>query len=524
MLRRGDNVIKKILFVCILIFICNSAFAANWYVDNALSTSGNGQSWSTAWKNFSNIVWGGIGIKPGDTLYISGGSTSKTYSEVMRVGIGGSSGNPIAIKPGSASSSPSGHDGLVIIDGGNARLGIWGASINGYITINGEKNGTRNIKIQNTIIDTSDLSAGIYFNSVTPIKVYYVEIVTASSGIVATYCNRSGSQNAADKCEFAYNYIHDIQVSSGIAVNGSSVDSPTWDSVLIHHNEIQLNTKDYGNGDGADGIEGSSGVSVYNNKIYGQVGPHTVRQHQDMIQMMGTYWKVYNNDFYDWADAGVSWFISGDVGHTHIWNNTFSIKDSNRIGNNGGIRFLCAGNECPITSITDLLIYNNTFVDITGNGGDVRAIRGGPWTGTTPTVTGTAIKNNIIYNCGKAGANASIHIDASANASQSDWNVDYNLVNAGAHGSVGLTIDGTSFTQPNGQSGVPSFVTYSEKSVLNNFHLTLADTVARNKGTSLSGGYAVDKDGVTRPYGVGWDIGAYEYDRPEPPRQLKIVP
>lgn len=516
---------KKIFIGCIFMLVSNSAFAANWYVDNAVSTSGNGQSWSTAWKNFSNIVWSGAGIKSGDTLYISGGSTSKTYSEVMRVGVGGSSGSPVTIKPGSASPTPSGHDGLVIIDGGGTRLGIWGAGITGYITINGEKNGTRNIKIQNTAIEVSDLTAAIYFNAVTPIKVYYVEIVTASSGIVATYCNRSCSANVVDKCEFAYNYIHDIQVNAGIAVNGSCTDSPTWDGVLIHHNEIQVNVVNYTEGSGPDGVEGSCGGSFYNNVIYGKVGTIRPRQHQDLIQALGTYWKIYNNDFYDWGDSGVNLGVSGASGYTHIWNNTLAIKDSNRIGNNGAIRFYCT-TFCPVTSITDLLIYNNTIVDITGTGGDVRAIRGGPWTGSAPTVTGTAIKNNIIYNSGVAGRNNALHIDVSANASQSDWNIDHNLVNAGTHGSAGLIANGISFTQVNGRNRIPAFVLYSEKSASNDFHLVATDTAAKDKAANLSGilsgVFTNDKAGFARHRGYGWDIGAYEYDRPEPPGNLRI--
>lgn len=37
-----------------------AALAANWYVDNAVATPGNGQSWASAFKNFSNISWSAI--------------------------------------------------------------------------------------------------------------------------------------------------------------------------------------------------------------------------------------------------------------------------------------------------------------------------------------------------------------------------------------------------------------------------------------------------------------------------------
>jgi len=55
--------------------------AAVWYVDKAATGANNGRSWTDAWTNFSSVVWGSAGVKAGDTLYISGGSSSKVYPE-----------------------------------------------------------------------------------------------------------------------------------------------------------------------------------------------------------------------------------------------------------------------------------------------------------------------------------------------------------------------------------------------------------------------------------------------------------
>src|SRR4051794_27191440 len=44
-----------------------TAMAAAYYVDNAVGVSGNGQSWTAAWKVLSNAT----GLLPGDTVYIS---------------------------------------------------------------------------------------------------------------------------------------------------------------------------------------------------------------------------------------------------------------------------------------------------------------------------------------------------------------------------------------------------------------------------------------------------------------------
>ncbi len=80
------------------------------FVDNAISSSGNGESWSTAWKFFDDIDWNVI--DPGDTLYISGGSTSKTYVNDLIISKSGTSGNYIVVTKGISA----GHNGTVIID------------------------------------------------------------------------------------------------------------------------------------------------------------------------------------------------------------------------------------------------------------------------------------------------------------------------------------------------------------------------------------------------------------------------
>jgi len=84
---------------------------ATFYVNNTMSSSGNGTSWSSAWNSFSDIDWDAL--KPGDTVQVSGG----TYRETLDVDQSGSAGKPITIK----ASDEAGHNGAVIIDGENER-------------------------------------------------------------------------------------------------------------------------------------------------------------------------------------------------------------------------------------------------------------------------------------------------------------------------------------------------------------------------------------------------------------------
>ena len=86
-----------------------SAFAATWYVSSAVSSSGNGQSWASAWKNSTDILWGSISA--GDTIYFDGGSSGLSYSAFSTIAASGTSGNYITI----ARSTESGRDGIVTI-------------------------------------------------------------------------------------------------------------------------------------------------------------------------------------------------------------------------------------------------------------------------------------------------------------------------------------------------------------------------------------------------------------------------
>jgi hypothetical protein len=119
-----------ILFVMVFVLVVlPSTLATNYYVDNAVATSGNGLSWSTAWKNFANINWDIL--QPGDNVYISGGASSKTYNEGMEIyGIKGNAVNPISIVAGRYAPNPAGHNGRVIIRGSYNGNGV-GFKVNG---------------------------------------------------------------------------------------------------------------------------------------------------------------------------------------------------------------------------------------------------------------------------------------------------------------------------------------------------------------------------------------------------------
>lgn len=98
------------LMLCVgLLMSATTLQAATWYVSSTVASSGNGQSWATAWKNSSNIQWGSIAA--GDTIYFDGGTSGLSYGAFSTITASGTANNYITI----ARSTEPGRDGIVTI-------------------------------------------------------------------------------------------------------------------------------------------------------------------------------------------------------------------------------------------------------------------------------------------------------------------------------------------------------------------------------------------------------------------------
>jgi hypothetical protein len=419
--------------------------AANWHLDAAVASSGNGQSWATAWKNSSNVAWGASGVNAGDTLYVATGSYSP-----LTVGASGSAGNPITIR-----ASQDTHTGVATFSGGDANspLVIGGAS---YITVNGNFGGARNLAFSHAAHDQATAAATIVRGN------------GSNAGITVTYCSIDNGGIGLDfpypnGVEISYSAITNIYGDRAIGFGGAP-GTLTWGFNKVHHNTIALLRGS--NGLGPDGISGIGGVDVYNNNFSSTAGTIYGAQHQDFLQIQGSYWRIYNNDFLNSSDSAI------DYGYPYT----------------------------GPTGIQHFRIYNNTFRDY-----HFHLWRFHDQAGTfDPAVTNSLIKNNLFYNCGIT--NPIDNWEDSTRATAADYNFDYNLI-GGAY--TQFKVDSASpYTQANPRTGTPQFVSYSPKSVSNDLHLAAGDTAARGAGVDLSAYFTTDKDGNTRS--GAWSIGAFQ--------------
>lgn len=502
-----------------------SALAANWYVDNAVATSGNGQSWVSSFKTFSAIPW--PSVRAGDTIYVSGGPAggSKIYTEAWSISATGAAGNPVIITIDAANVN---HNGTATFDydaRGDRATGT-GITISnrGYVTITGNVGGQNRIAIKNlrNVVDRTNATClgGFGNNS---IIIDHVDFVNCNNG-VRLWSGSMGSGSVVRNSNFR-------QIRGDVAIM-LDMGGTTWDAHKIHDNSIELlnNTAVPSGGSGAyvgpDGIQTGDGVSIFNNTVrVNQTSLYTSNQHTDDIQFgMARYLKIYNNEFVNVGDSVIdlgTWGSNINVSDIWIFNNVFRIET--QIDPYPQYIRLYA-NPGNIASLNNIKILNNLFLD----GGSGWPVIDFDAYGGNPTASGIEIKNNIFYNT------TGVKITASSAFSTTSFSFGSNIYYPSSGTSV--TFNGASRTpaswqiamEPSAKLLAPQFISYSLRSPANNLRLASGDIVARNAGVSLMSYFAFDKDGVSRPQDSIWDIGPYEFSAGglalKPPTNLRLLP
>jgi parallel beta-helix repeat protein len=264
-------------------------------------------------------------------------------------------------------------------------------------------------------------------------------------------------------------------------------------------NNIRISNSEIKNAREQNIISGCYFFEVLNTKIHdaGYFGGNTPCTEQAFADCYGLYVTGHDNLFegneiYDNGGYGLHLFNTGhtDVSDNIIRNNIFhgngffpdarggtewsafilSSGSNNQAYNNivyGNIKGMLVAFA---TGSTNNQVYNNTVYNNTTLGIEVQG-----------SASGTVIRNNIYYN------NATNMVDDGVSTTLSN-----NLCNA--------TLSGLC------TGGNPAFVNAAG----NDFHLQ-SGSDALDAGFNLSGVFTTDFDGVTRPQGLAYDIGAYEF-------------
>jgi hypothetical protein len=451
----------------------NVLSATTWYVD-ASAAGGNGTSWASAWNSLSSIS----GVKAGDTVYISGGpsGSSQTYSvSGTWTPAGGSSGSPITYQIGQDSA----HNGTAIFSGSGTFLG----PVN-YAIISGDAgDGNMHFAI------SSGYSTGANIGGTTGYRISYVNFgASLGDGV---------DGQGVTKFEFDHNYVK-IAGTAQDHFLSCGINDPSFDGSKIHDNTIYV-PKQASSANGADAFQISgSGWSLYNNLVSGYIVSWTGggMQHQDGVQtLLGSNIKIYGNTFQNLANSSV--FMDGYYGafaHIYIYDNVIQITSAADNDGPQGITAEPDGAPAVTPSFTDVIVANNTIIDLNPYNGSCIDM------GNCPGCNGgTAVSMSSVY-C-----------------------YDNVFVNSGGLAVYSPVVTGNNVNLTTAQAQA-DFVSYKPLSPGNNYHLTSAATSLIGQGVNESSYFTTDLAGFARPASGSWDIGAYAYGSSGSGPSLTISP
>lgn len=509
--------------LAILIALCATAHGASWYLDNAATGSNSGTSWENAWPDPPSVVWGASGVTAGDTLFISGGSTTKTYTNGFTVGASGTSANRIAIRVG----QDAGHNGVVIFDGqqfGNSCTNNAVFTVHGrnFLDINGEVSGQKNMRFLNWRNSTNkNLCNVIYGDPSSDNRFTFLTISNVNTPIFQSWC----TNNVVAWCDLT------AFGDTCLAFNNSRTNSlGPWDSTLVFSNTFRCAFVWHPDGSGRnapDGVQCGDSVSVFNNRfeIVWTATETNIANHNDYLQTGNGGWiKWYNNEHVDTQDSQCSPAHFGAASGFHdirIYNNVFRFTD-NQLLYDPIPQCIRMYNSSGLFGYTNVHILNNLFIDRTNA---TQAIYLAGDSGDAPG-TNNILANNIFVNVGME-TGAIWQLEKTTGAVQSAWvitnNIMYHPTPANARVNY-LDVNYTVATwkadfDPSTGTNLPAWVSYTEYAEANDFRLLSSDTAALDLGLAFIDTFTTDHNGVTRPQGAAWDIGPFEFSS-----ELPFVP
>ncbi|MBP6858642.1 MAG: fibronectin type III domain-containing protein [Candidatus Pacebacteria bacterium] len=438
----GTSVVKSVT-------INIGAAGGNWYLNAAAGTSGNGQSWATAWNTPSSIIWSNI--KPGDTLWIAGGN----YTTGLSVGSSGTAANPIRIKrvrstdtiPTSSTGWDPAYDSRATFTSSAALR----APVS-YVEIDGQEDmGLRFVSSNSGGLPTSyDATGGRYItlNKVDLVGPNSAKAINGES-IGTALVSHSGD-------------------GSGMMIGYGYAPNPGADYITIKNSRVRGHPNEFW-------FAGARNITIENNKIYDNGAANSAQWHGNLMIVNGSDGMIFrNNEVYNWQVEGLypwgstsrNWYVYGNVFHDGIG------------GKNGSThRFLELRSYSGSVTHGPFYVYNNTITN------SWAAITRGDT--TVYWSADSVVRNNLVYNVANGGigylpVNASNNYTASTDPFQAGT---FKLA-------APLKVSGLA------APGIP---------------VSNVPTVLKNPdGTSIVTDFNLDPARKTRGADGVWDVGAYE--------------
>jgi len=456
--------------VLLVMSFATAASAATYYVAKTGNDNNPGteaQPWLTITKAANTLV-------AGDTVYVKEG----TYAERVVPVNSGAAGAWIQYLP---------YPGdTVTIDGANVAPHRW--SWIGLVDIGANKHyieftGFRIVNSKWAAIKVNDPGSTQRCSNIT-LRNNYIGYPQNSGILIAK----------SDNCIVDGNEIDHACMSSSETQEILSIQADCNGIDVMNNYVHGVGTPSQG-GEGIDIKSGSSNVNVHHNIV---TEVHGVGIYVDAFASMQSNVQVYNNLVFNNTDCVRAMCMAAEAGGT-LENVNFY---NNLVYGNGPCSAIVVGggDGTSATVVHNCSIINNTVYN---NGSNMFGENyGGIDVGLNTTVGSyhdIVIRNNIVSQA------VGYQIRVLNDPRVYNITVDYNLID----GFRGVTdeVKGTDYVE-----GDPGFVNAAG----GDFHL-LSNSIALNAGSSVSAP-AFDYDGVTRPQGGGWDIGAFELvSGPVPP-------